>query len=312
MSSYPLRAMQPEDWDEVAALIFHSTNAWYTANGKPAIFQGETSAARLFCEVYEALDPGCCVVAVCEESGQIAGSCFYHPRPTHISLGIMNVHPDHFGKGIARKLLAFIIDQAESQQKPVRLVSSAINLDSFSLYNRAGFVPRAMFQDMILQVPKEGIQRGTRPEDVERVRTATLDDLDAIVTLEAELHKISRPDDHRFFLENKQGIWHVSVIESADGNEIDGFLASVCHPGSNMLGPGVMRTEEDAAALVYAELNHHRGRMPVWLVPVEASQLVQYCYGWGAKNCELHVSQIRGEWTPTAGIIMPTFMPETS
>ena len=63
MSSYPLRAMQHEDWDEVAALIFHSTNAWYTANGKPAIFQGETSAARLFCEVYEALDPGCCVVA---------------------------------------------------------------------------------------------------------------------------------------------------------------------------------------------------------------------------------------------------------
>ncbi|RCS54132.1 GNAT family N-acetyltransferase [Bremerella cremea] len=312
MTSYLLRAMRSDDWDEVAALIFHSTNAWYQANGKPPIFQGETSAARLFCEVYEALDPGCCVLAVCEASGQIAGSCFYHPRSTHMSLGIMNVHPQHFGKGIARNLLAFIIDQSEMQQKPLRLVSSAMNLDSFSLYNRAGFVPRAMFQDMILQVPEEGIQQGTKPAGLDRVRPATLADLEAIVALEAELHKIARPDDHRFFLENKQGIWQVAVIDAADGNGIDGFLASVCHPGSNMLGPGVMRTEEDAAALVYFELNRQRGRMPVWLVPVEASLLVQYCYGWGAKNCELHVSQVRGQWTPTEGVIMPTFMPETS
>lgn len=312
MTSYQLRAMRPEDWDEVAALIFHSTNAWYEANGKPPIFQGETSAARLFCEVYETLDPGCCILAVCEETGQIAGSCFYHPRPTHMSLGIMNVHPDHFGRKIARKLLDFIIRAAEAEGKPVRLVSSAINLDSFSLYNRAGFVPRAMFQDMILQVPEEGIQQGTQPAKLSQVRPATIDDLDAIVALEAELHKISRPNDHRHFLANAEGIWHVSVIESGEGSGIDGFLASVCHPGSNMLGPGVMRTEEDAAALIYFELDQHRGRMPVWLCPVEASSLVQHCYSWGAKNCELHVSQVRGSWTPTEGIILPTFMPETS
>lgn len=311
MPSYTTRPMTIEDHDDVTALIYHSTNAWYQAHARPPIFTGDVSAANVFCEVYESLDPGCCVVAQCDETDALAGSCFYHPRPTHVSLGIMNVHPDHFGGGIARKLLDFIVALAEKDDKPVRLVSSALNLDSFSLYNRAGFVPRMAFQDMYLEVPEDGIQRGTPPDRLDRVREATISDLDAIVALEEELHHISRPGDYRHFLENESGLWHLSVIENSSGG-IDGFLASVFHPGSNMLGPGAMRTEEAAAALIYYELQHHAGRTPVWLVPVEANALVQKLYRWGARNCELHFSQVRGKWTKPEGIVMPTFMPETS
>jgi len=303
--------MTTEDQAEVTTLIYHSTNAWYQSHARPPIFSGDVSVASVFCEVYEALDPGCCVVAQCDQTGALAGSCFYHPRPTHMSLGIMNVHADHFGKGIARKLLQFVIEKAESENKPVRLVSSALNLDSFSLYNRAGFVPRATFQDMYLEVPEQGIQRGIPPEGLGRVRAARVEDLDEIVALEEELHHIRRPDDYRHFLRNESGLWHMSVIESSSGR-IDGFLASVFHPGSNMLGPGAMRTEEDAAALIYFELQHHAGRTPVWLVPVEADQLVRKLYSWGARNCELHFSQVRGPWKRPTGIVMPTFMPETS
>ncbi|MBA2113647.1 GNAT family N-acetyltransferase [Bremerella alba] len=311
MSSYTIQSMTTEQQHEVTSLIYHSTNAWYQSHARPPIFTGDVSVASVFCEVYEAIDPGCCVVARCDESGVIAGSCFYHPRPTHVSLGIMNVHPDHFGGGVARKLLQAVIDLAEKVNKPVRLVSSALNLDSFSLYSRAGFVPRATYQDMYLEVPESGIQRGTPPARLDCVREATAGDLEAIVALEEKLHHIRRPDDYRHFLENKSGLWHVSVIVNSSG-ELDGVLASVFHPGSNMLGPGAMRTEEDAAALIYSELQHHAGRSPVWLVPVEASELVQQLYGWGARNCELHFSQVRGEWTKPEGIVMPTFMPETS
>ena len=311
MSSYTIRAITVDDHEEITALIYHSTNAWYQSHDRPPIFTGDVSVASVFCEVYEALDPGCCVVAQCDQTGALAGSCFYHPRPTHVSLGIMNVHPDHFGGGVARKLLDFVIALAEKEDKPVRLVSSAMNLDSYSLYNRAGFVPRATFQDMYLEVPQDGIQKGNPPKQLARVRLANMGDLDAIVALEEELHHIRRPDDYRHFLENESGLWHVSVIEN-DSDGIDGFLASVFHPGSNMLGPGVMRSEADAAALIYFELQHHAGRTPVWLAPVEASQLVQQLYSWGARNCELHFSQVRGKWTRPNGIVMPTFMPETS
>jgi len=48
------------------------------------------------------------------------------------------------------------------------------------------------------------------------------------------------------------------VLDDGRGGVL-GFLCSVAHPASNMLGPGVMRNEADAAALILRELNHHRG-----------------------------------------------------
>ncbi|NQT86036.1 N-acetyltransferase, partial [bacterium] len=93
--SIELRAMRRDEWGAVAELIYDSTNAWYVANGRSAIFSGPKSHCELFCQVYETLDPGCCVVAEDTATGRLAGSCFYHPRPTHVSLGIMNAHPDY-------------------------------------------------------------------------------------------------------------------------------------------------------------------------------------------------------------------------
>jgi hypothetical protein len=86
----------------------------------------------------------------------------------------------------------------------------------------------------------------------------------------------------------------------------------VAHPGSNMLGPGVMRNEEQAAALILNELQHRKGSTPVLLVPVESEALVQTLYSWGARNCEIHFAQVRGEYQPSSGVMMPTFMPETA
>lgn len=308
MGAIVLRTMGPDDWSEVAELIYDSTNAWYQSNGRTPIFTGPKEHVKLFCSVYEQLDPGRCVVAEDTGAGRLAGSCFYHPRSTHVSLGIMNAHPDYFGQGIARRLLKHITDLADEQGKPVRLVSSAVNLDSFSLYNRAGFVPRMIYQDMFLRVPEDGLQQSV--PGGERVRDATPDDLPAMVALESEVNHIEREKDWRHFIENKDGIWHVSVLEDAQGH-VTGFLASIAHPASNMLGPGIMRTEPQAAALILAELNFRRGRTPVWLVPAHCSQLVQTMYSWGAKNCELHFAQARGEWTEPNGIVLPTFMPET-
>ncbi|MEM7531690.1 MAG: GNAT family N-acetyltransferase [Chloroflexota bacterium] len=304
-----LRPMEQADWPAVAELVYLSTNYWYVSHGLSEIFSGDPMSAMLFCEVYEALDPGCCIMAVHPETDRLMGSCFYHPRETHFSLGIMNVHPNYFGMGVARQLLNFIIEQADAAQKPIRLVSSAMNLDSFSLYTRAGFVPRVTYQDMFIEVPESGFNQEI--EGKEHVRPATLTDVPKIVALEMELSHISREKDHRYFVENQAGIWHVSVYEN-DAGELDGFLVSVADPGSNMIGPGAARTQAQAAALIHAELNVNRGRSPVFLVPMDCAELVQTLYAWGAKNCETHVHQVRGEFKPFTGVVMPTFMPETA
>ena len=149
-----VRTMDSSEREEVAALIFNSTNAWYQKNrGFDAL--ADPAGGRQIVETYELLDPGCTLVVYDDEQKRIAGSCFYHPRPTHVSLGILNSHPDYAGQGAAKMLAARIAEIAAEQNKPLRLVSSAMNLDSFSVYSRLGFVPTEFFQDTILTVPSE-------------------------------------------------------------------------------------------------------------------------------------------------------------
>lgn len=308
MPGFTLRIAVERDRPALAALICDSTNAWYVQHGKPPIFPDGPTTTALFADVYEALDPGCCVVAEHLASGRLMGSCFFHPRPTHIALGIMNVHPDFFGAGVARALLGHITALADAQHQPVRLVSSAQNLDSFSLYTRAGFVARCTYQDLWLEVPATGMTQACPGRD--RVRAATLTDVAEIVALEETISGIRREQDWRFLIANTQGIWGLSVITGVDGG-IDGVLGSVCHPGSTMLGPGVARDEASAAALIHARLDALRGKKPVFLVPCDRGDLVRTLYAWGARNCEIHLLQVRGVAEPLRGVTMPTFMPET-
>ena len=89
--------MVPADFDEVAELIFLSTNGYYEKHLGHSIFQCLPDDCRVFPEVYEDLDPGCGLVVEHPQTQMIVGSCFYHPRETHVSLGIMNVHPNYSG-----------------------------------------------------------------------------------------------------------------------------------------------------------------------------------------------------------------------
>ena len=310
-SALRLRAMELEEWSEVADLIYVSLNYWCEANGRPAVFRAGPGSTRVFCEVYEALDPGCCVVAEHAETGRLAGSSFYRARETHCSLGIMTVHPVYFGTGVGKALLEHILEYARTEEKPLRLVSSAVNLDSFSLYTRAGFVPRHAYQDMFLSVPSGGLSLGHDLAGQDRVRPATLDGVEAMSALELEVAGISRIKDYRYFVENREGLWHVSVSEDA-GGRLDGYLVSCGHPGLNMIGPGAARGEEPAADLLLAELNVNAGRTPLFLLPVEYGGLVQLAYSWGARNCELHFAHVLGDAPPFKGVTMPTFLPETA
>ena len=308
MLTFETRLMRVDDWNEVARLIHSSLNIWYERNRGFQLVKGGWETMLIFPRVYEALDPGCCVLVEETTSRRIAGCCFFHPRSTHIALGIMNTHPDFFGHGVASQMLRYITDEAERQKLPVRLVSGATNVDSFSLYNKAGFVPTRFFQDMTVKVPDKGFEIAAPPGWT--FRDATVEDIPQIVALERELASIEREKDYHFFLRNNDGIWHMSVITGPNG-ELGGYLVSVADPGSNMLGPGLARDEGLAAALVRGELNFHRGRSPVWLVQSTSRSLVDAMYAIGAKNCELHITQVLGNYTPETGIVFPTFMPET-
>ncbi len=309
MDEFRLRTMTADDRWEVADLICVAMNEYFRLNRRPDRFPDGPSGAEVYFDVYENLEPGCGIVAEHTRTGRLMGSCFLHDRETHVSLGITGVHPNYFGSGVARALIQHIIDYAERHNKPVRLVSSAINLDSFSLYTRLGFVPNRAYQDMFLPVPETGLNFRTAASD--RVREATPADVEAMAAVEMELSGIRRTIDYRYMIENREGFWHVSVCE-AEGGGLDGFMASCGHCGCNLIGPGVARTEDQAAALMLAELNRHRGRRPVFLAPVDCGELVRQAYQWGARNCEMHFSSTRGPSSPWRGVNLPSFMPETA
>ena len=318
MSGIQLRTATDGDAAAVAALIRRSTNAWYAARGLPEIFGGPEDATLVFWETYEALDPGCCIVACDASSGDVVGSCFYHPRPTHFSLGIMNVDPECFGRSIASLLLDRICALADEAELPLRLVSSALNLDSYSLYTRRAFVPRAIYQDMVLEdvdaafariaaTPlREAIAAG-----IGRVREARADDIDAIVELGLEVEGLDRRVDFDHFVRNELGCWRCVVLEGEHGR-LQGCLASIAHPGSTMLGPGFSLDEGGAAALILHELRARRGFTPVFLVPAHCESLVATMYSLGARNVELHVHQCRGAWISPNGVSLTSFLPESA
>ena len=305
---FEIRAMQPEEADKVAELIYESTNHWYETHGHNRIFQGKWKDCRIFTDVYGDIDPGRCLIAVTGDD-TILGSCFYHPRKTHVSLGIMNTHPAIGRKGVAKALLVAIIQIAKEKGLPVRLVSSAFNLDSYSLYTRQGLAPFAIYQDVLIKVPESGIEVNSVPGIT--IRATRAGDEEQIDTLEMDIWQTSRKGDWAYFIQNKRDIWQSSVAENESG-EIVGVLVSVAHPGSNMLGPGLAQSAEIATALIQSELNHHKGKSPVFLLPANNRDLVSAMYALGARNCELHVGQIIGEAPEIKGIVMPTFMPETA
>ena len=298
------------DREPVARMLHRSLAQWYESRlGQGARFGDSHEPYLLIPDVYEALDPGECVTAR-DADGKFLGVCFSHERETHVAVGIVSTAPEAGGRGIAKKMLSLVLDKARRLGKPARLVSSLMNLESFSLYTRMGFVPGATFQDMLITVPESGMA-SPAPAGVGHVREARPDEAARIADFEFSRQGIRREKDYHFFLRNETGAWRVLVSEDTEGR-MNGFLGMSTHPSFIMIGPGVADDEPTAIALLWRALDGLRGRSLVFLAPCSAAGLVRTAYGWGARNIELHVAQSTAPNPSASGIVFPTFMPESA
>jgi GNAT superfamily N-acetyltransferase len=307
---FRLRALGDDDRAAYGELVHAAFNAWYWRHGWGRDYFPCTPAdAAIFYDIYNDLTPGRSIAAVAAATGRLLGACFFHPRERHVSLGIMSVHPSYGGRGVGRALVNAIVDFTDQGgYAALRLVSSAMNMDSFSLYNRSGLVPVQAYHDMVIGVPPGG--HTARHPARDRVRPATLADVSAMGALETEVSGIRRDLDYPYAIANPRDCLHADVCESVEGG-LEGWMVGVRHPALNMLGPCVARTEEAAAALILAGLERYRGKAVLLLVPMDKRNLVQTLYGWGARNVETHLFQVRGEYQPFLGVSLPSFLPET-
>lgn len=297
------------DREVVARLLHRALVHWYESRlGQGSRFGDCHEPFALFPEVYEALDPGECLTAR-TKNGEIIGVCFSHERERHLSVGIVATSPDAEGRGVAKAMMSRVLEKARSLGKPVHLVSSLLNLDSFSLYTRLGFVPGAIFQDLLITVPETGMPLPATAV-ADRIREARPDDAARLADFEDRLQGIRREKDYAFFLRNEVGRWRVWVSETNAG-DLTGFMVQSTHPSCLMIGPGAVSNEETAVALLWQALNEMRGQSVVFLAPCAATKIVRTAYAWGARNVELHVAQATERIVSPQGIVFPTFLPET-
>jgi GNAT superfamily N-acetyltransferase len=305
------RPLQTSDVTAYAETLHSAFNDWYWKHGWGKDYFGcSAQETSVFYDIYNDLTPGCSIAAFdLAYEGRVAGACFYHPRPHHVSLGIMCVHPDYWGCGIGRAFVEHILAFVRSHDYPAcRLVGSAINMNSFSLYNRCGFEPKAAYHDMVVDVSERTLEAPVPGQ--EQVRTAELSDMSAMAELEMYVSGIRRDIDYGYAIRNARGLLHATVCENA-GRSLDGFMVSVRHPALNMLGPCVARTQEAALSLISAELGRFIGERVLLLVPTDKRKMVEQAYAWGAINVETHFKQVWGSFQEFNGVNMPSFLPET-
>ena len=305
---FTIGRLQPEQFDEAAALIHASTNAWYLKNTGRVAFGCEPSGCRLFPDTYHALDAGQCITATDDATGKLIGTCYLHPRETHIGVGIVNTAPDVASAGVASQMIREACAIADACGLPLRLVSSASNMDSYSLYHRQGFVARQIFQDMLLPVPEDtsvltaGIETGS-------VRLATIFDVPAIAALERELTGSYRPADWSHFVETD----HFSVlVDVASDGSIFGALNVTNHVANCTLGPAHARDEASVCRLLAAALPVVAGRTALVLVSPASTIVTKILYAWKARNADIHLLQVRGAYSTPYGVQLMTFLPESA
>lgn len=305
-----LRPMVEEDIPAYSRMLKRSFNTWYWNHGwGQDYFKCREQDLAIFWQIYKHVSDGHCVIAIDPGTGAMMGACFYHPRKYHVSLGIMCVDPAYFNRGVGRQLVNDIIDYTERRgYDALRLVSSAINMNSFSLYNKAGFVPKEIYHTMMICVPASGMDQLTALDN--HVRDAIPDDVQDIQSLELDISGICREADYLLCIKNPVECLHASVIEGKGGT-INGFAASIKHPVLNMIGPAFSRTEEEMLALLLRELDRFRGESVLCIIPMNKRLLVDALYHCGAVNVELHLLQVRGKFQPFTGVNLPSFLPET-
>jgi ribosomal protein S18 acetylase RimI-like enzyme len=303
-----LGRLQEEQFDDAAALIHASTNAWYLKNTGRTAFGCEPSGCRLFPDTYDALDAGQCITATDDATGKLIGTCYLHPRETHIGVGIVNTAPDVATAGVASMMLREACTIADAQDLPLRLVSSASNMDSYSLYHRQGFVARQVFQDMLLNVPEDptSLSDGI---DTSSIRFASITDVPAIAALERALTGSYRPRDWEHFL--KTDHFNVLVDVAADGTLL-GALNVTNHTANCTLGPAHSSSEASICRLLAAALPLVAGRTALVLVSPAATEVTSLLYGWKARNADIHLLQVRGTYTVPTGVQLMTFLPESA
>jgi predicted N-acetyltransferase YhbS len=224
---------------------------------------------------------------VAERHGNVVGSAFEDERGDIVGIGPVTVDPGTEG-GVGRALMESLLRRcAERDSRGVRLVQTAYNYRSLSLYAKLGFAvrePLSVFQGSIENA-------STTSGDV---RTATADDLEPCDDLCLRVHGHDRHGE----LSGWIGAGTARVVER--GGQITGYAT-----GCGYLSHAVGEADDDIIALLQAaEMIAGLG----FLVPSRNTRLMTWCLDSGLRLVQQSTlmsigfySDPHGSWLPSIG-----------
>jgi GNAT superfamily N-acetyltransferase len=197
----------------------------------------------------------------------------------HGNVGRVLVDGSQQGKGIGRRLMDTIVDDAGSRS--LQLVATPAGL---KLYRQCGFreVGRIEQRQGTLAAPVES------PQSSAVLREATADDLQALITLDASAFGAPRHELVQQLLTVGSGF-----VATLAGHPI-GFAIKRRAGRGTLIGPVVADTESLAIALVAKALNSSTGFVRID-IPSHAEQLAQWLDTVGLLKVDTVTAMCRGD-----------------
>ena len=200
---------------------------------------------------------------VAELDGRVVGSNFVDERSTIAGIGPITVDPTVQNRTIGRELMQHILARVSKRRFPgVRLVQTAYNNRSLSLYTKLGFAvrePLSVMQGQPLAIQIPGYI----------VRPTSMDDLDACNQVCLRVHGHDRGG------ELIDAIRHGTAKVVEHNGRITGYATAVA-----FFSHAVGETNEELKALIGAAPSFLG---PGFLVPSRNSELFRWCLEYGLR-----------------------------
>jgi len=226
------------------------------------------------------------------DDGRPVACNFGDERDEVVGVGPVAVAVDRQGRGLGRRVMEALLERADRNGfRSVRLLQSAYNAQSFSLYHNLGFDVMDLFAN-VRGRPNDGQQ------PVDSVREYTPADLEACDALHRDVLSVSRRHD----IESMAGLATPLVVERE--GEVAGYLTRF--PGEQtFITHGVARDEAALRDLIVGAGRSAPGDLHL-LISTSHAETLRWAMRQRFELLELDSYMVRGEYQPPLGAWVPS------
>lgn len=280
-----IRRATPEDAAVAGPICYEAFASINRVHGFPPDIPTPEDAIGLL-EMLFASPSRYCLVA--ESEGRVVGSNCLDERGTIAGLGPITVDPSVQNGSIGRHLMLAMLERSHERGRAgVRLLQSAFNNCSLSLYTKLGFdarEPMSLMQGPPIKRATEGFV----------VRPAREWDLDACSGLSERVHGHNRAGEVR------DAIAQATAVVVERHGRITGYASLI-----GFFGHAVAESDADLQAMI-AAADSFAG--PGLIVPTRNSRLFRWCLANGLRVMQPLTLMSTGLYNEPAGAYLPSIL----